>query len=49
MKNRLPEAVQAVDGALAQAAQAVRLIEDRRDALLLFEGREGDSCRLDFR
>ena len=41
IENRLPEAVQAVDGALAQAAQTVRLIEDRRNALLLFEWRKG--------
>lgn len=42
IENRLPEGVQAVDGALPQAAQAIRLIEDRRNTLLLFEGWKGD-------
>ena len=41
-ENGLAERVELVEGALAQAAQGIGLIEDRRNLLLLAEGRERD-------
>lgn len=45
MKDRVPEGVQAVEGAAAEAAQRVRLIQYRRNPLLLLQRRERD-CQL---
>ncbi len=38
IEDRLPERVDAVEGAGAEATQRVRLIEDRRNAFLLLQG-----------
>jgi len=43
MKDRLAEGFQAVEGAAAQAAQRVRLIQDRRYPLLLLQSGERDN------
>ena len=42
MKDRLPEGVEFVEGAGAEAAQRVRLIQYPRNPLLLLRWREGD-------
>ena len=42
MEDRLAEGIEAVEGAAAEAAQRVRLIQERRNPPLLLQRREGN-------